>query len=154
MSGLEAARLLRNRHPDLSILLLTGYDFEQYVRAAARARIQGYLLKDSPQEKLIDAVREIARGGTVLSPNIASKVIKNLAEVSEGGRPRRTTDLTLREIEILEMLYQGLRNAAIGDRLKISTRTVEAHVGNVISKLGAQNRTEAVQIALRDRIIR
>ena len=60
----------------------------------------------------------------------------------------------MREIEILEMLYQGLRNAAIGDRLKISTRTVEAHVGNVISKLGAQNRTEAVQIALRDRIIR
>jgi DNA-binding NarL/FixJ family response regulator len=154
MSGLEAARLLRNRHPDLSILLLTGYDFEQYVRAAARARIQGYLLKDSPQEKLIDAVREIARGGTVLSPDVASKVIKDLAEVSEGGRPRRTTDLTVREIEILEMLYQGLRNAAIGDRLKISTRTVEAHVGNVISKLGAQNRTEAVQIALRDRIIR
>jgi DNA-binding NarL/FixJ family response regulator len=62
MSGLEAARLLRNRHPDLIILLLTGYDFEQYVRAAARARIQGYLLKDSSQEKLIDAVREIARG--------------------------------------------------------------------------------------------
>jgi DNA-binding NarL/FixJ family response regulator len=90
----------------------------------------------------------------VLSPNVASKVIKNLAEVSEGGRPRRTTDLTVREIEVLEMLYQGLRNAAIGDRLKISTRTVEAHVGNVISKLGAQNRTKAVQIALRDRIIR
>ena len=90
----------------------------------------------------------------MLSPNVATKVIENLAEVSEGSRPRRTTDLTVREIEILEMLYQDLRNAATGDRLKISTRTVEAHVGNVISKLGAQNRTEAVQIALRDRIIR
>ena len=96
----------------------------------------------------------LPEGGTVLSPNVATKVIENLAEVSEGSRPRRTTDLTVREIEILEMLYQGLRNAAIGDRLKISTRTVEAHVGNVISKLGAQNRTEAVQITLRDRIIR
>ena len=90
----------------------------------------------------------------MLSPNVATKVIENLSEVSEVSRPRRTTDLTVRKIEILKMLYQGLRNAAIGDRLKISTRTVEAHVGNVISKLGAQNRTEAVQIALRNRIIR
>jgi DNA-binding NarL/FixJ family response regulator len=154
MSGLEAARRLRNRHPSLSILLLTGYDFDQYVRAAARARIQGYLLKDSPQEELVDAIREIARGGTVLSPNVASKVIENLAEVSDAGRPKRISELTVREIEILEMLYQGMRNAAIGDRLEISTRTVEAHVGNVISKLGAQNRTEAVQIALENRIIR
>ncbi|PKB79769.1 MAG: hypothetical protein BZY88_11625 [SAR202 cluster bacterium Io17-Chloro-G9] len=154
MSGLEAARRLRNRHPDLSILLLTGYDFDQYVRAAARARIQGYLLKDSPQEELVDAVHEIARGGTVLSPDVASKVIENLAEVSDSGRPKRISELTVREIEILEMLFQGMRNAAIGDRLEISTRTVEAHVGNVISKLGAQNRTEAVQIALENRIIR
>ena len=154
MSGLEAARLLRNRHPGLSILLLTGYDFDQYVRAAARARIQGYLLKDSPQEELVEAVREVARGGTVLSPDVASKVIENLAEVSDSARPKRISELTVREIEILEMLYQGMRNAAIGDRLEISTRTVEAHVGNVISKLGAQNRTEAVQIALENRIIR
>ncbi len=154
MSGLEAARLLRNRHPDLSILLLTGYDFDQYVRAAARARIQGYLLKDSPQEELVEAVREIARGGTVLSSNVASKVIENLAEASDAGRPKRISELTVREIEILEMLYQGMRNAAIGDRLEISTRTVEAHVGNVIAKLGAENRTEAVQIALENRIIR
>ena len=154
MSGLEAARLLRNRHPRLSILLLTGYDFDQYVRAAARARIQGYLLKDSPQEELVNAIREIARGGTVLSPNVASKVIENLAEVSDAGRPKRISELTVREIEILEMLYQGMRNAAIGDRLEISTRTVEAHVGNIIAKLGAQNRTEAVQIALENRIIR
>ena len=154
MSGLEAARLLRNRHPHLSILLLTGYDFDQYVRAAARARIQGYLLKDSPQEELVNAIREIARGGTVLSPNVASKVIENLAEVSDAGRPKRISELTVREIEILEMLYQGMRNAAIGDRLEISTRTVEAHVGNIIAKLGAQNRTEAVQIALENRIIR
>ena len=154
MSGLEAARLLRKKHPGLSILLLTGYDFDQYVRAAARARIQGYLLKDSPQEALIDAVREIARGGTVLSPHVASKVIQNLAESSGSGRAKRTTsELTVRELEILEMMHQGMRNAAIGDRLSISTRTVEAHVGNVIAKLGAHTRTEAVQIALRRRVI-
>ncbi len=153
MSGIEAARLLRKRFPGVRVLMLTGYDFDQYVRAAARAGIQGYLLKDSPQEALISAIREIADGGTVLSPNVASKVIQNLATMS-GGRQRQTWELTVREIEILEMLYQGLRNAEIAERLAISSRTVEAHVGNIISKLGAQSRTEAVRIAVEKRVIR
>ena len=153
MSGIEAARLLRKRFPGVRILILTGYDFDQYVRAAARAGIQGYLLKDSPQEALISAIREIAGGGTVLSPNVASKVIQNLATMS-GGRQRQTWELTVREIEILEMLYQGLRNAEIAERLSISPRTVEAHVGNIIAKLGAQSRTEAVRIAVEKHIIR
>ena len=153
MSGLEAARLLRSRHPSLSILLLTGYDFDQYVRAAARAGLQGYLLKDSPQEALISAIREIAGGGTVLSPTVASAVIQNLATMS-GGRQRQTWELTVREIEILEILYQGLRNAEIAERLAISPRTVEAHVGNIISKLGAQSRTEAVRIAVSKNLIK
>ncbi len=154
MSGIEAARILRRKRPNLKIVLLTGYDFDQYVRAAARAGIQGYLLKDSPQEALVAALRDVLAGGTVLSPNIASKVIQNFAEGPGGSRRRPTSDLTLREIEILEMLYQGLRNAEIAERLSISPRTVEAHVGNIISKLGAQSRTEAVRIAVGKNLIK
>ena len=153
MSGIEAARLLRARFPGLRLLILIGYDFDQYVRAAARAGIQGYLLKDSPQEALIDAIREIANGGTVLAPSVASKVIQNLA-VTSGARPRERWELTIREIEILEMLYQGLRNSEIAGRLALSQRTVEAHVGNIIAKLGAQSRTEAVRIAVEKKVIR
>ena len=153
MSGIEAARLLRARFPGLRLLILTGYDFDQYMRAAARAGIQGYLLKDSPQEALIDAIREIANGGTVLAPSVASKVIQNLA-VTSGARPRERWELTIREIEILEMLYQGLRNSEIAGRLALSQRTVEAHVGNIIAKLGAQSRTEAVRIAVEKKVIR
>ena len=153
MSGIEAARLLRKSHPEVKILILTGYDFDQYIRAAARAGIHGYLLKEAPQQALVDAIREIASGGTVLSPNIASKVIQNLAAVSAGSSRRQTWELTVREIEILEMLYQGLRNADIAGRLAISPRTVEAHVGNIIAKLGAQSRTEAVRIGVEKKII-
>ena len=153
MSGIEAARMLRKRYPEVRILILTGYDFDQYIRAAARAGIQGYLLKDAPQQALVDAIREIAAGGTVLSPNVASKVIQNLA-VSTGTSRRQTWELTVREIEILEMLYQGLRNADIAGRLAISPRTVEAHVGSIIAKLGAQSRTEAVRIGVEKKIIR
>jgi DNA-binding NarL/FixJ family response regulator len=154
MSGIEAARVMRRRWPDLKIVLLTGYDFDQYVRAAARAGIQGYLLKDSPQETLVDAIRDVIGGGTVLSPHIASKVIQNFAESPSSNRERQPSELTLREIEILEMLYQGMRNADIAGKLSISPRTVEAHVGNIISKLGAQSRTEAVRIAVNKNLIK
>ncbi len=99
MSGIEAALLMRKRYPDVRILILTGYDFDQYIRAAGRAGIHGYLLKDAPQEALVDAIREIA------------------------------------------------------SRLDISPQTVEAHVGNIIAKLGAQSRTEAVRIAVEKKII-
>ncbi len=154
LSGIEAARHFRTKWPDLKIVLLTGYDFDQYVRAAARAGIQGYLLKDSPQEALVDALRDVVAGGTVLSPNIASKVIQNFAEAPGSSRNRPPSELTMRQIEILEMLHQGLRNAEIASRLSISPRTVEAHVGNIIKKLGALSRTEAVHIALSKNLIK
>ena len=154
MSGIQAARLMRARWPALKVLILTAYDFDQYVRAVARAGIQGYLLKDSPQEALIDAIREIANGGTVLSPNVASTVIRNLASSDAATHHRPRYELTVRELEVVEMLYQGLRNTEIGRRLTISPRTVEAHVGNIISKLGARSRAEAVRIAAERNLVR
>ena len=154
MSGIEAARLIRKKSPDLKILVLTGYEFDQYVRALARAGIQGYILKDSPQEELVHAMREIVAGGTVLSPTVASKLVREFTSSGGGERQRRTWQLTLRELEVLEMLYEGLRNTQIAERLSISPRTVEAHVGSIISKLGAQTRTEAVQIALENDLIK
>ena len=154
MSGIEAARVFRERWPDMKILVLSGYDFDQYVRALARTGIQGYLVKDSPQDELVSALREIAAGGTVLPPQIASKVIRSYAFGTVAVRDRQGWDLTVREIEILEMLYQGLRNAEIAERLSISPRTVEAHVGNIISKLGARSRTEAVRVAVDKNLIK
>ncbi|HEU4403214.1 MAG TPA: response regulator transcription factor [Candidatus Polarisedimenticolia bacterium] len=153
-SGIDLARRLRHEWPDVKILVLSGYDFDQYVRALARIGIQGYLLKDSPQEALIEALDEIARGGVVLPPRIASKVMRSYASdsVSEGRTP--TWDLTVRELEILECLHEGLRNAEIASRLDISPRTVETHVSTIISKLGARSRTEAVRKAVQGSLIR
>ena len=147
-SGIKLARLLRGRWPDLKILILTGYDFDQYVRALARVGIDGYLLKDAPQEDLVTAMREIVAGGVVLPPRIASKVMRSYASRAGSARGSQLWELTVREIEILELLYQGLRHAEIAQRLGISLRTVETHVSSVISKLGAQSRTDAVRIAV------
>ena len=153
-SGIDLARRLRREWPDVKILVLSGYDFDQYVRALARIGIHGYLLKDSPQESLIEALDEIARGGVVLPPRIASKVMRSYASdsVSETRNPR--WDLTLREIEVLECLHEGLRNADIASRLDISPRTVESHVSSIISKLGARTRAEAVRKAVQGSLIR
>ncbi len=153
-SGIDLARRLRRDWPDVKILVLSGYDFDQYVRALARIGIHGYLLKDCPQEDLIEALDEIARGGVVLPPRIASKIMRSYASdsVNETHNPR--WDLTVREIEVLECLHEGLRNADIASRLEISTRTVETHVGSIISKLGARTRAEAVRKAVQGNLIR
>jgi len=111
-------------------------------------------LKDSPQEALIEALDEIARGGVVLPPRIASTIMRSYASDTEiEGRPARW-DLTVREFEVLECLHEGLRNADIAARLAISPRTVETHVSSIISKLGARTRTEAVRKAVEGSLIR
>ena len=152
VSGIELARRLRQQWPDLKILVLTGYDFDQYVRAVARIGVSGYLLKTAPQEALVQAIREIAAGGAVLPPAIASKVLQHFS--SSHVRSGILGELTLREIEVLELMHQGIRNADIARRLSISPRTVEAHVSSIISKVGAQSRTEAIRIALEKGLIK
>jgi two-component system response regulator DegU len=146
-SGIELAGVVRKRWPDVKILVLSGYDFDQYVRRLASIGIEGYLLKEAPQETLVNAIREIADGGAVLPPQIASKVMRSYAADTRKPPADHLWELTMRELDVLELLHQGLRNADIADRLGISGRTVETHVSNIISKMGARGRTEAVKIA-------
>jgi DNA-binding NarL/FixJ family response regulator len=155
-SGIDLARRLRREWPEVKILVLSGYDFDQYVRALARIGIHGYLLKDCPQEDLIEALDEIARGGVILPPRIASKIMRSYAtdSASENRNRNPTWDLTVREIEVLECLHEGLKNTDIASRLDISPRTVETHVSSIISKLGARSRTEAVRRAVQGSLIR
>ncbi len=153
-SGIDLARRIRRDWPDVKILVLSGYDFDQYVRALSRIGIHGYLLKDAPQESLVEALDTIADGGVVLPPRIASKVMRSYASDSAGEVHNPRWDLTVREIEILESLHEGLRNAEIASRLEISTRTVETHVSSIISKLDARSRTDAVRRALQAGLIR
>jgi DNA-binding NarL/FixJ family response regulator len=157
MSGIELTRRLRERRPDLKLLVLTGYDFDQYVKTLVRVGIDGYLLKDSPQEALLEALRDIAGGGVALPPNIASKVVRGYSSTSSSGyrdTGQGAETLTVRELDVLELLFHGYRNAEIASRLSISVRTVEVHVRNVMSKMGAQSRTDAVRLALDRGLIR
>lgn len=153
-SGIELARTVRRKWPNLKLLVLTGYDFDQYVKAMVRIGVNGYLLKDSPQDSLVEALRAVAAGGAVLPPKIASKVIRSYSEAEPGESGHTLEPLTVREIEVLELMQQGLRNLDIGERLAISPRTVETHVGSIMSKLGAQNRTDSIRIAFEKNLIK
>lgn len=150
-SGIEVAKKLRADHPGVKILILSAYDYDQYVRALARVGVDGYISKENSQEELVQAIREIVSGGAVLTPKVASKVMRAMSEqpipAIPAMSPSQADDLTLREVEVLELLREGMRNQGIGEHLAISPRTVESHVARIMAKLGATSRTEAIRTA-------
>lgn len=156
LNGIETAKRMKDKWPNLKILVLTGYDFHQYVSASIKLGVDGYMLKDSPQDELVKALRDIADGGVVLPPKIASQVVRTQTSSAgmDGRKPQTLWDLTMRELDVLELLQQGYRNAEIARRLDISKRTVEVHVRHVMSKLEADNRMDAARIAQDNGILR
>ncbi|MFQ5861210.1 MAG: response regulator [Dehalococcoidia bacterium] len=152
-SGIEIARELRSRLPEARILALTGYDAEPYVRAMLALGVQGYLLKDTSFQEVVDAIRTVYEGGTVFSAGVAARLAKSYASGEMSSAYSRLHQLTPKELQVLEQVALGARNTQIGEYLNISPRTVEVHIGRVLSKLGAHSRSEAVAKALRQGLI-
>ena len=152
-SGIELTKRIKDHWPKIKILILSAYDFDKYIEILSKLGIDGYILKDSPQETLIQAIRDVVSGGVVLPPSIASKVMKGFA-TTKRYKKDRIWDLTSRELEILELMSHGLRNFEIADRFSISVRTVEVHVRNILSKLHVTTRTEAATLAMQNNILR
>lgn len=150
INGIEATRRIKTSHPEVSVLILTMHDDEQFIFAVIEAGAAGYLLKDVQADELIRAVRALHAGDSVLHPAVAHKVLARLAS-GEGGHIRSDLGepLTDREHEILRLAASGLANKAIGARLEVSVRTVEAHLSHVFRKLKVGSRTEAVLHGLR-----
>ncbi len=142
MDGVEAIRRLRSAAPEARVIVFTAFDSDERIVGAVQAGAQGYLLKGAPRDELFRAIREVSRGGSLLQPVIASKLMQHLRRAGAEASP-----LTDREMEVLRLLAQGMPNKAIAAELVISQRTVKFHVGSILSKLGAANRTEAVSIA-------
>ena len=146
LDGAEATRRIREVAPDARILVLTTYATDEFIFTALRAGAQGYVLKDASAAELIAAVRAVAGGQTQLSPAVAARLVAGVS--GSGSEP-----LTPREREVLTLMGQGLSNSEIAERLIIAPRTAKVHVQNILAKLGATNRTEAVSIAVRQRLI-
>jgi two-component system, NarL family, response regulator LiaR len=148
MSGIEVIRELKGKYPGVKILVLTSFAADEHVFPAIKAGALGYLLKDSQPEDLIDAIRQVYRGESSLSPSVARKVLQEVFH--PGEKPLSPDPLTRREVEVLQVLAKGKSNREIGEKLSITEATVRTHVSNILAKLHLASRTEAALYAIKE----
>lgn len=146
LNGVEATRRIRAETPACQVIVLTTFDDDDDVFDALRAGAVGYLLKDAPREKLIEAIHLAARGESFLQPSIAAKVVaefSRLSSIRPTDRDRLLQSLSERELEVLQHLARGKSNKEIAAALYITEGTVKNHMTNVLGKLGVLDRTQA-----------
>lgn len=148
LNGIEATKRIKALQPSATILILTAYDYEQYIFPLLEAGAAGYLLKDVSSRELISAIETVYRGEAVLHPAVARKVMQRLTKVEPTGE-RASDLLSERELTILKMAAKGMSNSDIAEELHLSARTVESHLGSIFNKLGVGSRTEAVIKAMK-----
>ena len=149
LNGIEATRKIKAMNIAVPILILTAYDIDQYIFPLIEAGAAGYLLKDISGQELVDSIRRVSRGDSVLHPAIVRKVMDRLRVSGKGSDARTYESLTDRELETLQLAAQGMSNKEIADKLNVSVHTVEAHLGRIFNKLDVGSRTEAVMFALK-----
>ena len=148
LDGLAATEeILRQQDPP-TIVVLTTFDQNEYIYRALRAGAAGFLLKDAPSSRLVAAVRAAATGDSLIEPSITRRLVERFAEpVAVPGVPRRLTQLTERELEVLRALARGLSNAEIAAEMVVAETTVKTHVARILTKLGVRDRVQAVVAA-------
>ncbi|HMF04651.1 MAG TPA: response regulator transcription factor [Acidimicrobiia bacterium] len=155
-TGIEAARRIRERLPDTKVIMLTVSDNEEDLYAAVKAGASGYLLKEISIEELADAVRAVARGHSLISPSMASKLLSEFNALVQQAEERHRSllpNLTDRELDVLKLVAKGLSNREISEELYISENTVKNHVRNILEKLHLHSRMEAVVYAMREKLL-
>ncbi len=146
LSGSDAVREILRALPKTGIIIFTAYADDDRVVGALRSGARGYVLKGAPAAEVAQAIREVHAGGSYLPPAIAASVARHV------GEPQRNS-LTTREREVLRLVADGLSNKQVARRLHIAERTVKYHVTSAMTKLGAENRAQAVALALRRRVL-
>lgn len=148
MDGAAATRLIRKQSPAIQVLVLTSFKEEVLVQSALQAGAIGYLLKDVSADELAEAIRAASAGRATLSPEAAQALVHTASKPPPPG-----IDLTEREQDVLVRMAEGLNNTQIAARLTVSSSTVKSHVSNILSKLGVASRTEAVTLAIRNKLV-
>jgi DNA-binding NarL/FixJ family response regulator len=151
LDGIEATRRIASglEEDRARVLILTTFDLDEYVYDALGAGASGFLLKDSPPEQLVTAIRVVAGGEALLAPSITSRLIEQFARGRTGAQapPPGFDELTAREVEVFKLLARGLSNAEIAAQLVVGETTVKTHVARLLAKLGLRDRVQAVVLA-------
>jgi len=152
MDGVEAIQQIKQENPDVGIIILTTYDTDEHIFRGIEAGARGFLLKDSPPEEVLNAIRAVNKGESLVQPRVASRLLDRFTQLSrasatEGG-------LSSREVEVLQLTAQGIVNKEIAAQLLIGESTVKTHLIHIFNKLGVKGRMEAVAEASRRGIIK
>jgi DNA-binding NarL/FixJ family response regulator len=149
LDGIEATRRLLERSPTTKVLMLTTFDLNEYVYEALRAGASGFLLKDAPPERLVEAIHVVAEGDALLAPSITRRVIEEYVRrpLAPDGVPAQVGELTTRELEVLRLVARGRSNAEIAKELVLGETTVKTHVARILQKLNLRDRVQAVVFA-------
>jgi len=149
MDGVEATSEITKVDPAPKILILTSFSEEERIIQAIKAGATGYLIKDASPDELIQAIKDVYHGESTLDPKVAGTVLRSVQNEPQDS----SEELTDREVEVLELLAEGLPNEDIAEKLYISERTVRSHVSNILAKLDLTNRTQAALYAVRKGIV-
>ena len=153
MNGVQATRHIRQKYPDVKILVLTTYDADEWVFDAIRSGATGYLLKDTQRETLIAAIKDTMAGKTPVDSAVAGKLFAQVVQGTPGPQSTLIDTLTEREKDILRLLGAGLSNADIAAHLYFSEGTVRNYISSILDKLGVADRTQAAVLALRSGLV-
>jgi two-component system, NarL family, response regulator LiaR len=150
MNGIEATKQIKKILPSTAVLILTAYDSDQYIMALLEAGAAGYLLKNVRGNQLIEAIRAVFSGESILQPSTTRRVIDHLKVKATKTEEESTAEtLTEREMEVLKLAAKGVSNRDIAEQLFVSTRTVQTHLSNIFKKLAVASRTEAILYGLK-----
>ena len=142
--GVAATQVIRSTRPDTQVIILTTFDDDEYLVSGLRAGACGYLLKDMPSEQLAEAIRAAARGASPIEPAMARKLVNLVAQMPRAEPQPSASPLSEREIQVLRLIAQGQSNKEIAEALVIAEGTAKNHVSNILSKLDARDRAQAV----------
>ncbi len=152
MDGVEAIQKVKEEAPDIGIIILTTYDADDYIFRGIEAGARGYLLKDSPPEEVLKAIRAVHNGESLIQPRVASRLLDRFSQLARAPDPGEI--LSPREVEVLQLMAKSTVNKEIATELLIGESTVKTHSVHIFNKLGVKGRTEAVAEAARRGIIR
>jgi DNA-binding NarL/FixJ family response regulator len=149
MNGIETASIIKKKHPFVKILMLTMHNEDEYLMAALKEGADGYLLKDAPSDQVVDAIKMVSKGESILHPEMTKKLI----DFHQQKNTDNDSQLTDREQEVLMCLVDGLSNKDIAASLFISDKTVKIHVSKIFKKLGVKSRSQAVIYAVQHQLV-